>query len=131
MAKARKNKNQVLEDFVQQLRAAKNALFRIIVVCIAFAGARRSRDIQDWLEHFSQSDQLAMLVFSFDLGADSIWDFSDPNVIHLLLSLTEQGFIDIWFGGPPCATVSAARFLKLPGGPRHVRSRLHFGVCAA
>ena len=64
--------------------------------------------------------------FFFDLGADDIWDFADAKIFHLLLSLTEHWFIDIWFGGPPCATVSAARFLEIPGGPRPVRSRENF-----
>ena len=126
LKEAASQRDAALKNFVQQLRAARNASFRIVVVCLAFAGARRKHDIHDWVEQLSKCLGLAVLVFSFDLGADGIWDFADSMVFHCLLSLTEQGFIDIWLGGPPCSTVSAARFLALPGGPRPVRSRLHF-----
>ena len=125
-AEAASLRSMCVDEFVDSLRAAKNLPYRVIVVCLAFAGARRKGDIQDWLETWAIRDGFKLLVFSFDLGADGIWDFSEPKVFHILLSLTEQGFIDIWFGGPPCSTVSAACFVYFPGGPRPVRSRSNF-----
>ena len=115
-----------LDKFIQTVRAAKELIYRVVIVCLAFSGNRRPGDIHDWLEGWALKDNIVIKVFSFDLATDSTWDLGDMNVFHALLSLTEQGYIDIWFGGPPCSTVSSARFLEIPGGPRPVRSRDHF-----
>ena len=44
----------------------------------------------------------------------------------MLLCLFEQGYIDVWFGVPPSATVSAALFEPLAGGSLFVGSRSCF-----
>ena len=67
-----------------------------------------------------------MMIVSMDVDLDSDWDLANAKTFHTLLSLSEQGFIDIWGGGPPGSTVSATRFSDLPGGPRPVRSRESF-----
>jgi hypothetical protein len=97
---------------------------RILAIVIAFAGERRQGGIQDLLQGFFTSDHMKVLIVSIDLSTDARWDLAYLPTFHTLLSLTEQGFIDLWLGGPPCATVSAARHIS--GGPRPLRFRERF-----
>ena len=69
---------------------------------------------------------MVALIFSLDLATDHRWDLANVRTFMLLLALTEQGFIDIWVGGPPCSTVSRARHRFVEGGPRPLRSRESF-----
>ena len=115
-----------VDEFCKSARAAKHASIRIMVILICFAGERRPQDIHDWLSHMCCAAAIQALIISVDLATDARWDLSLPATFHKLLSLAEQGFIDILIGGPPCATVSAARFNTSSPGPRPVRFRDEF-----
>ena len=61
------------------------------------------------------SKGLRVLVRSFDLEIDHRGDFADTSTLHSLLSLTKQGYIEVWLGGPPSPTVSVGLFEALAG----------------
>ena len=67
-----------------------------------------------------------MMIIFMSVEQNCDGDLANAKTFPTLLSLSEQGFIDVWGGGPPRSTVSAARFLDLPGGPRPVRARESF-----
>ena len=109
-----------LSEFLEACKRFKRNPERTFVVGHAFAGKRRSNDFQAHLEKAMAGANLRVLVISIDLGADSNWDLACPDTFHALHEATCQGLVDMWGGGPPCATWSKLRFLE--GGPRPVRS---------
>ena len=112
-----------LMEFYHACEQAKAASFRIFTAIYFFAGERREGDIQTWLERYCVAAGLALLMVSVDLATDSRWDLEDPQTFSLLYELGTGGWIDLTFGSPPCATVSAARFNWWNPGPRPLRHR--------
>jgi hypothetical protein len=113
-----------VDEFADAVRTAKMSNARIMVVVIAFAGEHVQGDIQEFLQSFCATDHIKVLIVSIDLATDARWELAYLPSFHTLLSLTEQGFIDVWLGGPPSATVSAARHIS--GGPRPLRFHERF-----
>lgn len=66
---------------------------------------------------------LRLLMLSVDLAEDPNWDFANPSTFNSLMSLAEEGLVDVFLGGPPCSTVARSRFVYIPGGPRPLRFR--------
>lgn len=87
-----------LDDLVRLVRAARMLAFRVFTVCIAFSGARRKGDIHDQLEALCLTHGIQVLIFSLDVATDHRWDLSRVDIFSVLLSLSEQGFIDFGFG---------------------------------
>jgi len=92
-----------------------------VVVLHCFGGSRRDGDLEGWFEHWAMTMGLVLLVQTADLAFDSEWDLGNPHTIQLLLEMISLGLLDVLIGGPPCATLSRARFLV--GGPRPLRFR--------
>ena len=103
---ARRAARTSVDGLAAMLRVARNLPYRIMVVCIAFAGERRAGDIHDHLQALCKAAGMAVLICSLDLSTDERWDLTRVDTFMILLALTEQGLIDIWIGGPPCSTVS-------------------------
>ena len=112
-----------VDAWCEEVRRTKHGDCRVFVVIHMFAGERREGDVQEYLEAMMQTAGLELLMLSVDLAEDPDWDFGNPNTFNKLLSLAEEGLIEIFFGGPPCSTVARSRFVHIPGGPRPLRFR--------
>eukprot|EP00969_Alexandrium_andersonii_P090530 3996756-Alexandrium_andersonii.AAC.1 len=60
-----------------------------------------------------------------DLLIDPTWDLGNPETIHLMDDLADQGYLDGYMNASPCSTWSRARFRR-GAGPRPVRWRGRF-----
>ena len=116
-------KGWTVDAWCQEVRRTKHEDERTFVVMHMFAGSRREFDVQHYLEEKMGQSGLRLLMISVDLAEDPDWDFANPITFSKLMSLAEEGLIDIFFGGPPCSTVARSRFVKIPGGPRPLRFR--------
>jgi hypothetical protein len=118
-----------VQDFISAIKAARQSDRRVLVVVNLFAGERRQDDIEHWLNRLSASEGFRLLVISPDLATDSNWDLSVPATFHALMQAISEGLIDIVTGGPPCSTVSKARFSQMFPGPRpvHLRGEYFWG----
>eukprot|EP00438_Fugacium_kawagutii_P019968 Skav222678 [mRNA] locus=scaffold1471:8076:12526:- [translate_table: standard] len=112
-----------VEEWCNAVRQTKHGNTRTFVAIHMFGGERRVEDIQFFLEQLCAAHELSLLMLTVDLADDPGWDFTNPRLLHMLLSLAEEGLIDLWLGGPPCSTVARARHVPLPGGPRPLRFR--------
>ena len=62
-------------------------------------------------------------MLSVDLAVDPDWDLTHPPTAQMMQETAEEGLIDGNLGGPPCSTVSRARFNTRAKGPRPLRTR--------
>ena len=88
-----------------------------------FAGPRREDDVQAFLEVEAEELGLNLLMVSVDLLVDPDRDLADPDTFSTIMSLVEEGLVDVVLGGPPCSTWSRVRHRYIPGGPRPLRLR--------
>ena len=92
--------------------------YRLRMVAHLFSGARRSHDVQEYLE------PRGFLAVSIDIIFDQRWgDLSRDETFSMFVEALRSGYLVAWIAGPPCETWSIARFNALPGGPRPVRRR--------
>jgi len=112
-----------LLETLQLIRRARNEGRRVWVVLHLFSGRRRRGDYQEHVERLSAQIGLVVWVISIDMSSDAPWDLSDKGVQEELLSLGEDGCVDIVGGGPPCGSTSRARHRRVARGPRPLRGR--------
>ena len=112
-----------VEAWCEAVRRSKQGNQRVFVVVHMFAGERRPGDIQEFLEAMMIEADRQLLMLSVDLAEDPLWDFRNPNTMHAMMELANEGLIDVWLGGPPCSTVARSRHVPLAGGPRPLRFR--------
>ena len=113
--------NFSVDEWVRTVRQARRESCRVFVVMHLFAGPKRDFDIEYYLTQLCTAAGFVLLVLSCDLAVDPEWDLTNPITFAKLYRLCDEGLIDIIFGGPPCSTVTRARFL--PGGPPPLRFR--------
>ena len=118
----RKDAGYSVHEWMQHLIDLKKRDFRTITIMIFFAGERRQDDIQSQVERMAKERNISVSVISVDLATDDRWDLASKETFHVILQMM-KGFVDIVLGGPPCATVSRARFNRQCQGPRPVRFR--------
>ena len=109
--------------WIKEVRMARQSAVRVFIVANLFAGERRVEDVESCMHEQAKLNDLPLLFLSADLTNDSDWDLARPETYVLLLELGEQGGIDIAIAGPPCSTVSKARFNRACPGPRPLRFR--------
>ena len=114
-----------LSEWVEAVRQARLSNTRIFTVMNSFSGERRKEDTQEWLEIFCEFHGILLLMISADLGTDHRWDIANINTFDTLMGIVGV-LIDIVLGGPPCSSVSAARFNRRLPGPRPLRFRWCF-----
>ena len=59
----------------------------MLVAMHLFAGARRERDVQHFVEQKAGEKGLEVLILSADLDADAAWDLARPDTLDTLMSL--------------------------------------------
>lgn len=114
-----------VDEWCSNVRSLRMEEVRTFVVLLLFAGERRPGDIHECIEKQALFHGLSVFVTSADLATDSRWDLTDPTTFSQLLEMAEA-HIDATGGGPPCSTVSRARFNRRVAGPRPVRFRKCF-----
>lgn len=114
-----------VDEWCSKVRSLRMEEVRTFVVLLLFAGERRPGDIHECIEKQALFHGLSVFVTSADLATDSRWDLTDPTTFSQLLEMAEA-HIDATGGGPPCSTVSRARFNRRVAGPRPVRFRKCF-----
>ena len=112
-----------VEQWCEAVRAAMRNEGRTFVVMHFFSGERRTGDVQEWVEKECHSNGWQLLMISVDLACDAAWDYTNPTTFTKIMSLVEEGLIDVVIGGPPCSTVARSRHVWCPGGPRPLRFR--------
>ena len=96
---------------------------RAYVVVHMFAGKRRRGDFHDQMQHLGNILNINFFIEDYDLQLATNHDLLIDDSFKWMLHRAHTGQIAIYFGGPPCGTWSAARFL--PGPARPVRTREH------
>ena len=114
-----------VQEWLKHIQDLKGEDVRTFVVLLLFSGERRRCDIQEELEKKASFHGLRVDIMSVDLALDPRWDLACPETFNSLMEAGEH-FIDAAGGGPPCATVSRARFNRRHNGPRPVRFRDQF-----
>lgn len=114
-----------VDEWCSKVRSLRMEEVRTFVVLLLFAGERRPGDIHECIEKQALFHGLSVFVTSAELATDSRWDLADPTTFSQLLEMAEA-HIDATGGGPPCSTVSRARFNRRVAGPRPVRFRKCF-----
>ncbi|CAJ1363657.1 unnamed protein product, partial [Effrenium voratum] len=122
----RKDAGYSVHEWLQHLIDLKKRDFRTITIMIFFAGERRQDDIQSQVERMAKVRNIPVSVISVDLATDDRWDLASKETFHVILQMM-KGFVDIVLGGPPCATVSRARFNRQCQGPRKRESGKQMG----
>lgn len=112
-----------VDQWCEAVRAAMRSEGRTFVVMHFFSGERRTGDVHQWVEEACQSNGWQLLMISVDLACDAAWDYTNPTTFTKIMSLVEEGLIDVVIGGPPCSTVARSRHVWCPGGPRPLRYR--------
>lgn len=91
-----------------------------------FSGYRRQGDLQHWLENEIVGEGYRIYCISVDIClCKSNFDLTDKKALEFWVGKAKQGFVIGGGGGPPCETMSAARF-QGPPGPPPVRSGSYF-----
>ena len=84
-----------------------------VVVLNLFAG----QDLSAWKDY--EKDGVAIVHLDLLRGADLV---HDGHLAGWIQSMAKEGKVDVWFGGPPCRSVSACRHRE-DDGPPPLRSR--------
>ena len=111
-----------VQEWWEAITQARISGSRTIVVMSFFSGERRCGDIHHFVEQQAKAADIPILMISIDLAVDARWDLANDETFHSIMKMT-RGFVDIVIGGPPCSTVSRARFNRTHQGPRPVRFR--------
>ena len=91
-----------------------------------FSGYRRRGDLQHWLEDEIVGEGYRIYCVSVDIClCKGNFDLTDEQSLGFWLGKAKQGYVIGGGGGPPCETMSAARYSG-PPGPPPVRSGTHF-----
>ena len=103
---------------------------RTFVVMHLFAGERRAKNVQAYLEVKMRNAGLKLLMLSVDIKDDAEWDLSAKDLFEELMQLAEGGYLDAVLGGPPCGTFSRLRWLpNFPGlRPLRIRGDWNWGL---
>ena len=90
-----------------------------------FSGFRRRGDLQHWLENEIVGEGYTIYCVSVDIClCRNNFDLTAKEALDFWVGKAKDGFVVGGGGGPPCETVSAARFAG--PGPQPVRSGQHF-----
>ena len=91
-----------------------------------FSGYRRRGDLQHWLEDEIVGEGYRIYCVSVDIClCKDNFDLTDAQSLGFWIGKAKQGYVIGGGGGPPCETMSAARF-NGPPGPPPVRSGENF-----
>lgn len=91
-----------------------------------FSGYRRRGDLQHWLEDEIVGEGYRIYCVSVDIClCKDNFDLTDAQSLGFWIGKAKQGYVIGGGGGPPCETMSAARYSG-PPGPPPVRSGVHF-----
>ena len=97
------------------------------VVLYCFAGPQRAGDFEYWLREIAPYYGVSITVLCFDINRNPSHDLLNDSLFGMLCFWIHSGFIDAYFGSPPCNTWS--RLLYLSNGPMPLRSRrFPFGI---
>jgi len=100
--------------------------FNVYYAFNLFSGQRRPQDFQNQLELLLEQHPLPLVVISVDIVNNPIkGNLADMKILRLWGHHVLSGKGLVSFGGPPCNTFSAARYLPVPEGkkgPRPIRS---------
>ena len=90
-----------------------------------FSGFRRQGDLQHWLEDEIVGEGYKIYCVSVDIClCRSNFDLTAKEALDFWVAKAKDGYVIGGGGGPPCETMSAARFAG--PGPQPVRSGTHF-----
>ena len=94
---------------------------RILCAIHMFSGANRDQDLLHWWVVLAWAIGFEVHVDNFDLSIAEKHDLMNDAFYASILTYCLSGAVAWLFGGPPCSTWAAARFL--PGGPPPLRLR--------
>ena len=111
------------KQWAEACRRVRRLHFRVFTFVHVFGGRERPETIQHYMDKLAAEYGVVVLTLSVDLAVDGNWDLSWPPTAELMQDTADQGLVDGAAGGPPCSTVSRARFNRRCPGPRPVRTR--------
>ena len=101
----------------------KRLHFRVFTLVHLFGGRLREGDVHYYVMALQIKFCVSVVMLSVDLAVDADWDLAHPPTAVMMQETAEQGLVDGSLGGPPCSTVSRARFNTKVKGPRPLRHR--------
>ena len=109
------------DEWALRVRLLRQSETRVMTVLYLFAGPQRNGDVEEYLTQYCHDADIDLYFVAVDILRSALWNVADAKVMHTIMTVVEEGCIDIALAAPPCSTWSRLRFL--PNGPRPIRFR--------